>query len=82
MRQREEDKVRQRDEKRLQKRLEELEAAIAVEEESLAGLEARMADPAFFQDPEAARQGGEEHAALTARIAGLYEEWEEVASAG
>ncbi len=35
-----------------------------------------MADPAFFDDLERARQGGEEHAALTARIAGLYEEWE------
>jgi ATP-binding cassette subfamily F protein 3 len=35
-----------------------------------------MADPAFFADHEAARQGGEEHALLTARIAELYGEWE------
>jgi ATP-binding cassette subfamily F protein 3 len=78
MRQREEDKVRQRDEKRRQKRLEELETAIATEEERLVELERQMADPAFFDDLERARQGGEEHAALTARIAGLYEEWETV----
>ncbi|ABB32764.1 ABC transporter related protein [Geobacter metallireducens RCH3] len=82
LRQREEEKSRQRDEKRRQKRLEELETAIAAEEERLAELEARMADPAFFQDLEAARQGGEEHAALTARIAGLYEEWETVGAEG
>ncbi|RNC73307.1 MAG: ABC transporter ATP-binding protein [Desulfuromonadales bacterium] len=75
LRQREEEKSRQRDEKRRLKRLEELEAVIAAEEERLAELEARMADPAFFQDPEAARRGGDEHAALTVRIAGLYEEW-------
>ncbi|CAG0932462.1 partial putative ABC transporter ATP-binding protein YbiT, partial [Rhodocyclaceae bacterium] len=80
MRQREEEKLRQRDEKRRQKRLEELEAAIAAEEGRLAELEARMANPAFFQDLEAARQGGEEHAALTVRIAGLYEEWETAAA--
>ncbi len=82
VRQREEEKSRQRDDKRRQKRLEELEAAIAAEEERLSELEQQMADPAFFDDLERARQGGEEHAALTARIAGLYAEWEEVASAG
>jgi ATP-binding cassette subfamily F protein 3 len=76
LRQREGEKSRQRDEKRRLKRLEELETAIAVEEGRLAELEARMGDPAFFQDLEAARQGGEEHAVLTARIAELYEEWE------
>lgn len=39
-----------------------------------------MADPAFFDDHEQARRGGEEHAMLTARIATLYEEWESVAA--
>jgi ATP-binding cassette subfamily F protein 3 len=37
-----------------------------------------MADPAFFADHEAARLAGEEHAALTERIAGLYVAWEEL----
>ncbi|HMN02087.1 ABC-F family ATP-binding cassette domain-containing protein [Geobacter anodireducens] len=79
-RQREEEKARQRDEKRRLKRLEELESAIAAEEGLLADLEARMADPAFFDDHEQARRGGEEHAGLTARIATLYGEWESVAA--
>uniref|UniRef100_A0A831XMR1 ABC-F family ATP-binding cassette domain-containing protein n=1 Tax=Geobacter metallireducens TaxID=28232 RepID=A0A831XMR1_GEOME len=80
LRQREEEKIRQRDERRRRKRLEELEAAIAAEEERLAELERQMADPAFFGDLERARLGGEEHAALTARIAGLYQEWETAAA--
>jgi ATP-binding cassette subfamily F protein 3 len=77
-RQREEEKQRQREERQLHKRLSEVEGAIAAAEERLAELEARMADPAFFTDPERARQGGEEHALLTARIAALYTEWEQV----
>ncbi|WP_298437068.1 ABC-F family ATP-binding cassette domain-containing protein [Geobacter sp.] len=81
-RQREEEKARQRDDKRRLKRLAEIEEAIAAEELRLAELEERMADPAFFQDHESARRGGEEHAALTAHIALLYEEWEGLGSAG
>ena len=80
MRQREEEKSRQREDKKRQKRLAELEEEIAAEEGRLAELETRMADPAFFQDHEAARQGGEEHAALSSRIAALYEEWETIGS--
>ena len=78
LRQRVDDKQRQREERQLQKKLGELEAAIEQEEGLLAGLEAQMADPAFFTDHEAARLAGEEHAALSARIAGLYQEWEEL----
>jgi ATP-binding cassette, subfamily F, member 3 len=79
-RQREEEKQRQREGKSKQKRLAELEAEISVQEKLLAGLEEKMADPAFFADPEAARNGGEEHSRLTARITGLYTEWEECAA--
>ena len=75
-RQREEEKQRQREEKGRQKRLAELEAEIEVQEGRLAGLEQRMAEPEFFADHEAARRTGEEHTALTARIAVLYGEWE------
>ncbi|AJE04026.1 ABC-F family ATP-binding cassette domain-containing protein [Geobacter pickeringii] len=81
-RQREEEKARQRDDKRRLKRLAEIEESIAAEELRLAELEQRMADPAFFQDHESARRGGEEHAALTAFIAALYEEWEGLGAAG
>ena len=41
-----------------------------------------MADPAFFANHEAARLAGEEHALLSARIAGLYEEWERLHGSG
>jgi ATP-binding cassette subfamily F protein 3 len=82
LRQREDDKQRQREERQLQKKMGELEAAIEQEEGRLAGLEAQMADPAFFSDHEAARRAGEEHAELSARIAGLYTEWEELNGGG
>ncbi len=75
-RQREEEKLRQKDERQRQKRLAEVESSIGIEEERLADIEALLADPALFSDHEAARQRGEEHAAVTARIATLYEEWE------
>ena len=75
-RQREEEKERQRQEKRLLKRLSAIEEEIAIEEQRLAELEARMAEPDFFSDPERARAGGEEHEQLSGRIAALYDEWE------
>lgn len=75
-RQREEEKQRQKEEKGRQKRLAELEAEIEIQEGLLVGLEQRMAEPEFFTDHEAARRTGEEHTALTARIAVLYGEWE------
>ncbi len=76
LRLREEEKLRQKEERRQQKRLAEVEAELEAAEKELAELEARMADPAFFADPERARRGGEEHAAATARVALLYAEWE------
>jgi ATP-binding cassette subfamily F protein 3 len=80
MRQREEEKQRQREEKGRQKRLGELEGEIEIAENALAELERRMAEPEFFADHEAARRTGDEHAALTARIAALYAEWERMQS--
>ncbi|HEY6871153.1 MAG TPA: ABC-F family ATP-binding cassette domain-containing protein [Geobacteraceae bacterium] len=82
LRSREEEKQRQKEERQRQKRLAELEGAIEKEEGHLAALEGKMADPAFFDDHEAARLAGEEHAALSARIAGLYEEWEALHGGG
>ncbi|HYR01878.1 MAG TPA: ABC transporter C-terminal domain-containing protein, partial [Syntrophobacteria bacterium] len=80
LRSREADKQRQREAQRRTRRLAELESALEREEGLLAALETRMADPAFFADPEQARRGGDEHAALTARIALLYGEWEELSA--
>jgi ATP-binding cassette subfamily F protein 3 len=74
-RQREDEKQRQREERQQGKRLAELEAEIEDLEKCLAELEARMADPVFFADHEAARQGSKEHAHLSEKIARLYEEW-------
>ena len=73
---REEEKQRQREEKQKQKRLADLEKEIEAEERKLAGLEGKMADPAFFADLGNARRAGEEHALITARIQELYRDWE------
>jgi len=78
LRQREVEKQRQREEKQLGKRLAELEKEIDELEKHLNGLEARMADPDFFANHEAARHGSEEHTRLSARIAELYVEWEKL----
>ncbi len=76
--QREEEKRRQQQGRKQQKRLAELEGEIEAAEQELASLEEQLADPDFFSDPERGRRGGETHAALTARIATLYGEWEEL----
>ena len=58
------------------KRLAELEREIGKLEAELAGLEGEMAEPAFFADPERARQAGERHRHLTEQIAERYNQWE------
>jgi ATP-binding cassette, subfamily F, member 3 len=78
LRSREDEKQRQKEERQRQKKLTELEKEIEREERKLADLERKMNDPAFFADHEQARRAGEEHAAITAQIAELYEEWEKV----
>ena len=75
-RQREKEKRRQREDRQKQKLLAEIESEISELESTLAALEKKMADPAFFADHEAARLGGEEHTRLSDRIAQLYGEWE------
>ncbi len=73
---REDEKKRLREEKARMKRLAELEARILESEELLVNLERDMGDPDYFRDADRAREGAKEHAALTALIAGLYQEWE------
>ena len=75
---REEDKLRQKETRARERKLAELEAAIGLQEGELAKLEELMAGTDFFKDVEAARAGGERHAALSAEIAALYEAWEAV----
>jgi len=73
---REDEKKRLREEKARMKRLAELEDRILESEELLADLERDMGDPDYFRDADRAREGAKEHAALTALIANLYQEWE------
>jgi ATP-binding cassette subfamily F protein 3 len=75
---REDDKRRKREDQSRQKRLGEIESLIAGVEKELTTLEVEMNAPGFFDDPERGVQGGERHAALNARLAELYGEWEEL----
>jgi len=75
---REEDKRRKREDQARQKRLCEIESMIAAVEKELVILEVEMNAPGFFDDPERGVQGGERHATLNARLAGLYGEWEDL----
>ncbi len=60
----------------LRKALNEKEAAILEKEEEQAALEADLADPALYDDPEAARATTEAYESLQADLAGLYAAWE------
>jgi len=80
LRQREEEKQRQKAERARTKRLGELEAAIGREEKALQAVEARLSDPEMASDYAAMQQAGSEHAAIEARLAALYAEWEELAA--
>jgi ATP-binding cassette, subfamily F, member 3 len=71
-------KEAQRVEKRRQKELAELEAAIDKEERTLDVLEQTMADPELYRDAERWRQLSREHETLKGVIAVLYERWEEL----
>jgi ATP-binding cassette subfamily F protein 3 len=73
---REEEKQRKREEDKLQKRLSEIEREIARTESEVADLELEMGQPGFFDDLERGKTSGERHAALNARLEGLYGEWE------
>lgn len=78
LRQRDEEKQRQKTDRARQKRLAEMESAIEAEESRQAALEERLADPAVAGDYTEMQRLGAEHAALAARIAALYEEWEQL----
>jgi ATP-binding cassette subfamily F protein 3 len=78
LRQRDEEKQRQKTDRARQKRLAEMESAIEAEESRQAELEAQLANPAVAGDYTELQRLGAEHAALAARIAALYEEWEQL----
>ncbi len=74
----EERKEAQRVERRRQKELAELEGRIEIQEQALAEVEARMADPELYRDPDGWKQASTEHARLKDEIDSLYQRWEEL----
>ena len=77
LKQREDDKQRQRGERAKQKRLEEIEAAIAKSEKALKDVEGKLADQSLASDYEALARLGAEHSAVETELERLYGEWEE-----
>ncbi len=57
-----------------------LEAEIEAAEQTLAGLEAELADPAAWNDPRSAERSTRKHAQAKRALEALYAEWEAVAS--
>ena len=80
----EKDKRRQRlmreSKKALKQRVSSLEGDIAATEELIEELEAKMGDPATYQDEKKAAQVAHDHKAAQEKLEALYEEWTEAAS--
>jgi len=66
--------------KALKARVASLESDIAATEELIEELEAKMGDPATYQDEKKAAQVAHDHKAAQEKLEALYEEWTEAAS--
>ncbi len=66
--------------KALKTRVASLEGDIAATEELIEELEAKMGDPATYQDEKKAAQVAHDHKAAQEKLEALYEEWSEAAS--
>jgi len=66
--------------KALKQRVADLEAQISRTEEEISALEAKMADPEVYQNPETAAQVARDHREAQALLEKLYDEWTEAAS--
>ena len=66
--------------KALKARVASLEGDIAATEELIEELEAKMGDPATYQDEKKAAQVAHDHKAAQEKLESLYEEWSEAAS--
>jgi ATP-binding cassette subfamily F protein 3 len=73
------DRERRKEETRLRRRIESLEARILEREGSLEALAWRLGDPEVHRDGERVRALEAERTALREEIAGLYREWEGLA---
>ncbi len=68
--------VLERELKKRQKRLAEMEKRITEKEQAVKALEARMAQPGFYDDREAAARAADEHKALMWEVGDLMSQWE------
>jgi ATP-binding cassette subfamily F protein 3 len=67
-----------RQERRRQKDLAEIELGIEAKEQELAELEATMADPSLYQDPDRWREISDRHARVKSEVETLYRQWEDL----
>jgi ATP-binding cassette subfamily F protein 3 len=68
--------VLEREVKRMKTRLAELEARVAEAEQAVKALEAKMAEPGFYDDRARATQAAEEHQKLMWQAGDLMSQWE------
>jgi ATP-binding cassette subfamily F protein 3 len=68
--------------KNQRRRAERLEADVEAAEATLSALEAELADPATWSDPETAAKSTERHEEALRRLRELYDEWESALSGG
>jgi ATP-binding cassette subfamily F protein 3 len=73
--------VREREARKLKARIADLEKTIAEKEQAVRDLEHLMASPGFYDDRAQAEKAANDHKALTAEIASLMSQWEELQTA-
>jgi len=71
-----EERRKRREAEARQKRIADLEARIAEREQAVKDLEAKMAAPGFYDDPEAAKTAAAEHQQLMWDVGDLMNQWE------
>ena len=77
---REEQKARDRDRKKAERRIEEIEKQIAVQERTIAELSVVLADPELYKDAVKMHQSTTRHDTATRILASLMQEWETLQS--
>jgi len=73
--------AREREARKLKARIAELEKAIGLREQAIRDVEHLMASPALYEDRGQAEKAASDHKALTAEVAGLMREWEQIQTA-
>jgi ATP-binding cassette subfamily F protein 3 len=73
--------AREREARKLKARIAEMEKAIGLKEQAIRDLEHSMATPGFYDDRAQAEKAAADHKTLTAEVASLMSEWEELQTA-